>query len=60
MTHFSPRSNLVSWGFEWRKGETLHFSKTVVVCDIKESALCTSLNTKAQGYSMTLAKGQQE
>ena len=54
MTHFSRRSDLVTWDVEWGKGETLHFSKTVVLCDLKVGATCTSVNVKGQGHSMTL------
>ena len=39
--------------FEWREGETLHTSKTIVLCDMKEGASCTSVNTKGQGHSIT-------
>ena len=29
---------MVRWAFEWRNGETLYFSKTMILCDMKEGA----------------------
>ena len=35
LTYFIARSNLVPYAFVWEKGDTMDFSETVVVCDIK-------------------------
>ena len=35
LTYFTARSNLVPYAFEWEKGETMDFSETVVVYDIR-------------------------
>ena len=35
LTYFTGRSNLVPYAFVWEKGETMDFSETVVVCDIR-------------------------
>ena len=35
VTYFTTRSNLVPCAFLWEKGETLDFSETIVVYDLK-------------------------
>ena len=35
LTYFTARSNLVPYAFVWEKGETMDFSETIVVCDLK-------------------------
>ena len=35
LTYFTARSNLVPYGFVWRKGKTMDFSETFVVYDLK-------------------------
>ena len=35
LTCFAARSNLVPYAFVWEKGETMDFSETIVVCDLK-------------------------
>ena len=35
LTYFTARSNLVPYAFVLEKGETMNFSETTVVCDIK-------------------------
>ena len=35
LTYFGARSNLVSYPYVWEKGETMDFSVTVVVYDLK-------------------------
>ena len=35
LTYFTARSNLVPYVFVWEKGETMDFSETIVVCDVK-------------------------
>ena len=35
LTYFMARSNLVPYAFVWEKGETMDFSETIVVYDIK-------------------------
>ena len=59
LTYFSSRSNLVPWAFEWRKGETLYLSKTVLSCDMKVGCTWTSVNAKGQGHSMNKLANQQ-
>ena len=50
MTHFCLRSNLFLWAVEWGKGDTSHFSKTMVVCDMKVGTMWTFMNAKGQGH----------
>ena len=35
LTYFTTRSNLVPYAFVWKKGNTMDFSETVVVNDLK-------------------------
>ena len=35
LTYFTARSNLVPYVFVWEKGETMNFSETIVVYDLK-------------------------
>ena len=35
LTYFTARSNLVPYAFVWEKGETMDFSETIVVYDLK-------------------------
>ena len=35
LTYFTARSNLIPYTFVWKKGKTMDFSETIVVCDIK-------------------------
>ena len=35
MTYFTARSNLVPYAFVWEKGQTMDFSETIVVQDLK-------------------------
>ena len=35
LTYFTARSNLIPYGFVWKKGKTIDFSETIVVCDLK-------------------------
>ena len=35
LTYFTTRSNLVPYAFVWEKGETMNFSETIVVYDLK-------------------------
>ena len=35
LTYFMTRSNLVPYAFVWAKGETMDFSETIVVYDLK-------------------------
>ena len=35
LTYFTARSNLVYYAFVWGKGETMDFSETIVVYDLK-------------------------
>ena len=35
LTYFTARSNLVPYAFVWKKGKTVDFSETIVVCDLK-------------------------
>ena len=43
LTYFTARSHLVLYAFVWEKGETMDFSETVVVYDIKVGR-CGELN----------------
>ena len=35
LTYFTARSNLVTYAFVWEKGQTMYFSETIVVYDVK-------------------------
>ena len=35
MTHFTARSNLVTYAFLWGKMKTVNFSETIAACDLK-------------------------
>ena len=35
LTYFTAKSNLVLYAFVWEKGETIDFSETIVVYDLK-------------------------
>ena len=35
LTYFTARSNMVPYAFVWEKGETMDFSETIVVYDVK-------------------------
>ena len=35
LTYFTARSNFFPYAFVWKKGKTMDFSETIVVCDIK-------------------------
>ena len=58
LTCFSSRSNLVHWAFEWRKGETLSLSKTVLSLDMKVGCTRTSIYAKGR-HSMNKLANQQ-
>ena len=45
ITYFTTRSNLVLYAFEWKKGKTVDFSDSIVVCDIKFGR-CSQLKVK--------------
>ena len=34
LTYFTTRSNLVHFAIVWKKGKTMNFSETIVVCDV--------------------------
>ena len=64
LTYFMARSNFVPYAFVWEEYETMYFSETIVVCDIKVSR-CTEVNeymkfmsTRGQGHSLTLVQIQ--
>ena len=38
LTYFTAMSNLFPYAFIWEKGETMDFSETIVVCDLKLAA----------------------
>ena len=43
LTHFKPRSNLVTYAFVWKKVEMVIFSKPIVPCKLKVG-ICSQLN----------------
>ena len=43
LIYFTVRSNLVPYGFVWKKGKTMDFSETIVVYDVKVGS-CSYLN----------------
>ena len=43
LSYFTARSNSVPYSYVWGKGETMIFSETIVVCDIKVGS-CRQLN----------------
>ena len=43
LIYFMVMSNLVHYTFVWEKGQTMDFSETIVVCDIKVGR-CSQLN----------------
>ena len=62
LTYFMARSNFVPYAFVWEDGNTMVFSETIVVYDIKIGR-CSQLNeymklmsTKGQGHSLTLVQ----
>ena len=59
LTYFSSVSNSVPWTFEWRKGETLYLSKTVLSCDMKVGCTWNSVNAKGQGHPLNKLANQQ-
>ena len=49
LTYFTAMSNLVPYAFVWEDGETMDFSETVVVYDIKVGR-CSQLNEYVKLY----------
>ena len=55
LTYFIARSYLVLILFLWRKGKTMEFSETIVVCDIKVDR-CSQLNEYMKLYESQRSK----
>ena len=55
LTYFTARSNLVSNAFVWKKGKSMDFSETIVVCDVKVGR-CSKLNDNINLYEYQRSK----
>ena len=44
-------------GFWIENAETVHFSVTIIICDMEMQSASTPMNAKGQGHLVTLAKG---